>query len=758
MTDRNDGMPDRPSDIKTAAQQVKLAVSRLKSLSTLPGVGAQLFHRLLRNQLSPPALTDIIESDPALAAKVLALIGRQAPGSVEAHYSLRHVLDTLDSNEIRNAALSVNVAESSDPGAQLRTDMFLHSLAVACCARDIAEIALPEANSEMAYWAGLLHDLGKLALIETMPKSLARIVEEAESTQQCSCAIERKHLGIEHTTIGKHLAQRWRLPNPVILAIWLHHSNTVAISREMPEASIAAVVQLADSIARQSGIGRSGSFDTPEPVEPLAEQLNLDIEQLREIHQHLLTAVEERSRPLGLDRPGAASDYADAVHTAATRFARQHAELSADNLRLQSASSHLDFITDFLMGLSSTATAVDIAEDFAVRWQKFYQTGRVCLYLAPPEMVETFEAVVVESLSESRIVSLNVSLGVPAIPKAIANTFTILNARDHIPWLLEQLDEDFDVDRTKLAPLLSSGRAVGAIAFELHYPGDDRLFEERFKASTSIAGVVLDMALAQQGHQHFAEHFARLISRPKETVSPPNRHEEQPETRTHRAEDSLNALAEMAAGAAHELNNPLAVISGRAQLLADAQNDQETKEILKQIYENAREASSVIEDLMSFAEPPKPRAAMTNVRKVLDEAVQLTSRKTNREELDIQIDVAEGVEEILVDSAQIVSALANVISNAVESYSGPPGPIEIAAELVESGEAVKLTIRDRGCGMNAETLKKATQPFFSAKTAGRKRGMGLAYAARFIQINKGTLTLTSEPGHGTTVIIDLPAK
>jgi signal transduction histidine kinase len=234
--------------------------------------------------------------------------------------------------------------------------------------------------------------------------------------------------------------------------------------------------------------------------------------------------------------------------------------------------------------------------------------------------------------------------------------------------------------------------------------------------------------------------------------------EEEENTPTHRAEDSLNALAEMAAGAAHELNNPLAVISGRAQLLAEAQSDQETKEILRQIYENAREASGIIEDLMSFAEPPRPRAALTNVRKMLDEAVQLTSRKTNSEDLDIEIEIAEDVGDVLADSAQIVSALANVISNAVESYSGQPGPIEITAEVVESGELVKLAIKDRGCGMDAETLKKATQPFFSAKTAGRKRGMGLAYPARFIQLNKGTLTMTSEPGNGTSVAIYLPCK
>jgi signal transduction histidine kinase len=202
----------------------------------------------------------------------------------------------------------------------------------------------------------------------------------------------------------------------------------------------------------------------------------------------------------------------------------------------------------------------------------------------------------------------------------------------------------------------------------------------------------------------------------------------------------------------------LAVISGRAQLLAEAQDDPETKEILKQIYENAREASGIIEDLMSFAEPPKPRAAETGVRKMLDEAVQLTKRKTSRESLDIQIDVAEDIGDVFVDSAQIVSALANVISNAVESYGEKSGSVEITAEGAESGQMVKLTIQDRGCGMDAETLKKATQPFFSAKTAGRKRGMGLAYAARFIQINKGTLTITSEPDIGTTVIINLPIK
>ncbi len=152
----------------------------------------------------------------------------------------------------------------------------------------------------------------------------------------------------------------------------------------------------------------------------------------------------------------------------------------------------------------------------------------------------------------------------------------------------------------------------------------------------------------------------------------------------------------MAAGAAHELNNPLAVISGRAQLLAEAESDQEKKRILEQIYESARETSAIIEDLMSFAEPPEARAARTDVKQILDEAIQLARQKI--EHIDVQIAVAEDVGNVFVDSAQIVSAIANVISNAAESYGDEPGPVKITADAGESGDSVKLQIKDAGCG------------------------------------------------------------
>lgn len=218
----------------------------------------------------------------------------------------------------------------------------------------------------------------------------------------------------------------------------------------------------------------------------------------------------------------------------------------------------------------------------------------------------------------------------------------------------------------------------------------------------------------------------------------------------------MNALAEMAGGAAHELNNPLAVISGRAQLLAEAEKNQEKKQILDQIHENANKASEIIDDLMSFAEPPRPKPAQISIAQIIEEATQLAGRKTIIEELNAQIDIADGIESVFVDSAQIVSAIANIISNAVESYSDEIGPIQITAGSDTTTDMVRLSITDSGCGMAPQILQKAIRPFFSVRPAGRKRGMGLAYAARLIQLNNGSLNIESEPGIGTTVNIYLP--
>ncbi|MHC4623570.1 MAG: HDOD domain-containing protein [Planctomycetota bacterium] len=752
-------MTERNAD-PAIADRVEQAVRQLDSISILPCVATHLVSELAHSQFSTSRLAEIIESEPALMARILWLMHQQGWSVGDRKPSVRRALDRLPAHAVRDALLSVKVFQAFENGFNgngtlFRIHLIQHSLAVACCARQITETLLFEIDPELAYTTGLLHDIGKIALEEVMPKSFTRIAEEAKAQSCSTCAVEQRHLGVNHTILGKRLAQKWRLPDQITLGIWLHHSNTSAIVENMPEARIAQVIQLADSIARRHRIGESGSHDSTD-AEQIAESLGMKAEQLGQIGRELRDRVEQKSKALGLDAPNAVKTYCQTVHTAAAQLATDNSKLSQQNRLLQTASSHFDWMKDFLCAVEPSAAPIEIASDFALRWQKFYQTGRVCLYLVPAPPLQMLEAVVVETLAKARTVSLQVPTGTPPIPAALEKQFGILNAWEHAGWVLEQLDVDFDPDHTKLLALPAKGRAIGAILFELRYPADVELFRENFQAAASIAGTVLEMAFSSANQQRFAERFAHLLGKVELTGRPaaPQPREAQPEP----APDSLAGLAEMAGGAAHELNNPLSVIAGRAQLLAESETDPEKKRILNQVQEHAREIAAIIRDLMSFASPPAPRPTQTDIVQMIEEALQLTSQKTKAEHINAQIEIAEGLKNVFADSAQIVSAVANIMCNSLQSYEDKMGPVKIVADADESGHFVKLQVSDLGSGMDEETIKKATQPFFSGQPAGRKRGMGLAHARRLIELNKGSLRITSRPGEGTTVTILLPCR
>ncbi len=731
----------------TASRKVELAVNELGSLSVPPCVAVQYLAKLAQGRFSPASVADTLECEPACAAAILSLAQRQAAGPVRQRHAVRLVLDRLDADEVRDALLRIKVTAGFEIDfadqqldAPARKDLILHSLAVACCAKRIAEAA-SGVDPQLAWSAGLLHDLGKFALQDVMPKSLAAIAHEAQATNAGLCAIEHEHLGTNHTLLGKQLAQRWRLPEPIMLAIWLHHRDVAALE-SVAEARIALLVKAADGVARQAGIGQSGSFDAPEPLQEIAGSLGIPAKTLQQIHDELPQEVKRRSESLGFEIPRATAKYCDLIQSTAVDLARQHTKLSIEGRSLQAASGYLTFAQEFLHDVSSSLAAIDLAEEFAKRWQRFFQTGTVCICLTAGSRENALDTAIVEALGHSHKTVLEAPAEDP-IPKPLTSRFAMLDAQDRAEWLLNQLEADFDRTQTKLLPLLADGRAIGLVAFELNYPADAELFAEKFQMAASLAGTILGLALATERQERLAERLSHENGRAKPASS-----------EVHPITKPVEALAEMAAGVAHELNNPLSVITGRAQLIAQAESDGQKRNALERIVENAREASSVVDDLMAYAEPPQPRVSLIDVGQVIEEAIELAGQKTGAEHINTQVHVSKEVAHVSVDSAQIASALANIIANAVESYTDAMGPVKITAEPVDAG--VRLQISDLGCGMDDATRKKAASPFFSAKPAGRKRGMGLAFASRLIQLNDGTIELVSQPDHGTTVTVTLP--
>ena len=111
---------------------------------------------------------------------------------------------------------------------------------------------------------------------------------------------------------------------------------------------------------------------------------------------------------------------------------------------------------------------------------------------------------------------------------------------------------------------------------------------------------------------------------------------------------------------------------------------------------------------------------------------------------------------VFVDVNQITQSISHILTNALQSYKGGNGPVSMVCDTMPDGKTVAVAMRDSGCGMDAETVARATDPFFSAPPAGRRRGMGLAHTQRLLSLNGGDLKLTSQPTAGTTVIITLP--
>jgi putative nucleotidyltransferase with HDIG domain len=731
-----------------AGRRIEMIVRRLDSLATFPAVITQLLSQIS----SPEIVVQIVESDPALSIKVLSLARTQGVRFTEGRPSVREAVFALPLEIMREAALSMKVFEIDNYEIERQRilshkQLALHSLAVACCTRSIAEFSLPASDRQLAFSAGLLHDIGKLALAEVMPKSFERIVNEAKAQNLCSSAVEQKYLSFDHTVIGKHLAEKWHLPAEVVFAIWLHHSDTETISKSLPLCKMAVFVYLADLIAHEAKIGESGSYDfTGEAISRTAEFLSLSSEQIRQIREKLDEEVEQKSRVLGLDAHDFFASYCNTIRDKSIQLSGDNRKLSMDNRKLMSDLAHLNLVTDFLASVEPQMTTNEFIEKFAVRWQKFYQTGPVCIYLLGSKQKQFLEAVVVDESGLAESFMLKLPANFSAIPAQLRENFAILDASEYVGWLFEQIEVPFNSGKTKIAPLLKEGRAIGVIIFEQRYPIALESRLAGFSTVASVGAAVISLGLLCEQQTRLSEKFAEFLGRVRQ------------ERWAAIESESLTGLAEMAAGAAHELNNPLAIISGRVQLLAKNETDPEKKRILSQIQDKTKEISEIIVDLANYARPSPPAPTTSSVRELLKQAIVQTAREYKTESLEVKVKNLNKLGDVFVDSRQVVSAFAKIFSNALDSYPGGRGPIRIVGACDESGDFVRLQITDLGCGMSDEVLKKAAKPFFSEKPAGRKRGMGLAYAYRVLQLNKGSLRLASRQGDGTTVTVLLPRR
>ena len=217
--------------------------------------------------------------------------------------------------------------------------------------------------------------------------------------------------------------------------------------------------------------------------------------------------------------------------------------------------------------------------------------------------------------------------------------------------------------------------------------------------------------------------------------------------------EKLEALAEFAAGAGHEINNPLTVIAGRAQLLLLGETDPERRRSLALVNAQAMRVYEMIADMMLFARPPRPELQTVELVKLIDDLIADYTPRAAQQETAICRTGEPGPIRVEADPIQLNVALRAICQNALEAL-GSGGHIEIGVE--QNGADVTIAIRDDGPGINPEEWRHIFDPYYSARQAGRGLGLGLSKAWRIVTNHGGRVAVDSQSGHGATFTVALP--
>src|ERR1043166_8638465 len=213
----------------------------------------------------------------------------------------------------------------------------------------------------------------------------------------------------------------------------------------------------------------------------------------------------------------------------------------------------------------------------------------------------------------------------------------------------------------------------------------------------------------------------------------------------------------MATGAAHELNNPLAVISGRAQMLAAKTDDDGLRAEAEAIARQAQIASDIVTELMEFARPrppvPESVSLQDTIRQVTGSLIDAGLLGNGQAIVEIPSDTPP----VWFDREYLGACFRELLSNAIEATEPATRRLTVKALSDPTEDGVVVLVIDNGRGMTPTVRAHAMDPFFSWRPAGRGRGLGLSRVARWLAEGEGTLEIVAAAGGGTRVQVRLPS-
>jgi PAS domain S-box-containing protein len=220
--------------------------------------------------------------------------------------------------------------------------------------------------------------------------------------------------------------------------------------------------------------------------------------------------------------------------------------------------------------------------------------------------------------------------------------------------------------------------------------------------------------------------------------------------------DRLASIGELAAGAAHELNNPLTTITGFSQLLMEKEIPDDIREDLKLINNEAQRAANVTKNLLTFARKHTPVKQLNQINNIIEDILKLRAYEHKANGIEVKRQLAPNIPEIMVDYFQMQQVLLNIIINAEYFITDAHNRGTLTIATQKQNSTVIISIADDGPGIPSENLSRLFDPFFTTKEAGKGTGLGLSICHGIVTEHGGQIYARTQQGKGATIVVELP--
>jgi two-component system NtrC family sensor kinase len=227
--------------------------------------------------------------------------------------------------------------------------------------------------------------------------------------------------------------------------------------------------------------------------------------------------------------------------------------------------------------------------------------------------------------------------------------------------------------------------------------------------------------------------------------------------------EKLAAMGQLAAGVAHEINNPLGGISNCIKLISTKINKpnpkpEDFRDSIKYLRTSEQELNRcirIVRNFLTFSKRPNLNPVLININTVIQELIALIEPQATVQNIMISKEIEAGLPQLMVDGQQLHQALMNIILNSLEAMP-KGGKLKVRSGYDQREETIKIEITDTGHGIPEENLPRLFEPFFSSKPEGMGTGLGLSIVYEVIDEHNGSIEVESEVDKGTTFIVKLP--